>query len=176
VTGLAVLLLLHLVGAADPSAATSPEERVVGSDRKSAALLSEGRRRSPTLRTLAANIDASPWLVFVQEGACPAAETVGCLLHTVGRYGGAPYLRIRLVLRGRSRAQTIATLGHELQHAWEAISDPAVVDAQSLSAMFRRIGHESLHLGATQVFETVDADRVGALVLRELDSENVQGR
>lgn len=172
---MAVLLLSGLLSATDPAA--SPEPRVEASDRESNAVLRDGCRRSPTLRALVDSIDASAWFVFVQEGACPAgSDTVGCLLHTVGRYHGAPYLRIRIAARGRNRDRVIATLAHELQHAWEAISDPSVVDSESLSAMFRRIGFESLRTGSTTVLETAEADRVGTVVLHELDADNVQRR
>jgi len=176
VTAPIVLLLAGgLLAATDPVAA--PEPRVESSDREAGAVLRDGYRRSPTLRALVDQIDASSWFVFVQQGACPAgSDTVGCLLHTVGRYHGAPYLRIRITARGRNRDHVIATLGHELQHAWEAISDPSVVDSGSLSAMFRRIGFESERAGSTIVFETAEADRVGAVVLRELDADNVQRR
>lgn len=174
-SGLAVLLLGVLLVATDPSA--SPEPHVQASDGDSAAVLRDGCRRSPTLRALVDSIDASPWFVFIQQGACPTgADTVGCLLHTVGRYRGALYLRIRITTRGRSRDHVIATLAHELRHAWEAISDPSVVDSESLSAMFRRIGFESLRAGSTTVFETPEADHVGAVVLHELDADNVQRR
>ena len=171
----ALLLVGALLAATDPLAADEP--RVDASDREIAEVLRDGCRRSPTLRALVDSIDASSWFVFVQQGACPSgSDTVGCLLHTVGHYHGTPYLRIRIVTRGRSRDRVIATIGHELQHAWEAISDPSVVDSESLSAMFRRIGFESLRARSTTVFETAEADRVGAVVLHELDEDNGQHR
>ena len=167
-TPAAVYVMVAALSGSEPAPALT---RVDAISHRVAALIEDGCRRSTTFRTLVTQIEGTPWHVFIQDGACPGTETIGCLLHTVGHYHGEPYLRIRVAVRGRNPQQIISTLAHELQHAWEVISDPSVVDSDTLSAMFRRIGFETLHTSSAQIFETAEADRVGFVVLHELDLE-----
>jgi hypothetical protein len=75
-------------------------------------------------------------------------------------------LRI-LVDPNRDRRRLLAAIGHELQHAVEALSDPHVRDYHSLYAMFDRIGSTGL-----ERFETQAAINAGLAVSAELGSGN----
>jgi hypothetical protein len=54
------------------------------------------------------------------------------------------------------------TIGHELQHAVEVLSDPKVMDSRDLFHLFNRIGPTGVDR-----FETPAAVRAGLAVARE---------
>ena len=54
--------------------------------------------------------------MFVQAGRCPERAAVACLLHFVGVYEGARYMRLLVPPHGRHPDTVIATIAHELQH------------------------------------------------------------
>jgi len=131
--------------------------------------LADGRKRSPTLARVIERLEQSNWKVFVQMGRCPEPATVACLLHIVGQIEGRPYLRVVVNRRDRHPDQIIATIAHELQHALEVAEAPGpVTDGTSMAALFRRIGHVSVHREGVLTYETDGALAVGDAVLREL--------
>jgi hypothetical protein len=73
------------------------------------------------------------------------------------------YVRIQLALRG-SAEDMIALLGHELQHATEVADAAGAADADSLLALYQRIGTRH---GEGQ-YDTVAAEEMGRTVRREL--------
>jgi hypothetical protein len=135
-------------------------------------LVLEGHDRSATFRQLIEDLDRSGWLVFVQAGQCPEKAAVACLLHFVGAYEGKLFLRVLVQPYGRHPDNVIATLAHELQHAWEVVREPSITDAASVRAVFRRIGTVSVKSAAGIAFETAAARAAGEQVLRELDQRD----
>ena len=134
------------------------------------AALSDGLRRSAIVRELVASIDVAGVVVYLEEGPC--AEGVGCTM-LVPSPGSIRLLRVNFVLRTPDgatpllcrRERLIAQIGHELQHVAEIAADASVSDEESLSDLFRRIGHQRGH---AQAFETDRAQRTSQLILEEL--------
>jgi hypothetical protein len=129
----------------------------------------EGVARSPTFAMLLDRLERRHWLVFVLRGACPDPTAPGCLLHTVGRYGNEPYLRI-LVNRwcvGHPDRE-ISTIAHELRHALEVAEAVEVVDTPTLTGLFRRIGYVNVKADRLTTYETDAARGAGEAVLEEL--------
>jgi hypothetical protein len=150
--------------------ATVPADRVVVIDPVLVRVMADGYARSESFRDLIQQVDASGWVVFVQNGGCPMKDAVGCLLHTVGRFEGRPYLRIRIVT-SRHPERVLATVAHELQHALEAITSGTVHDAPTLVALFERIGDSSTKVSGGVMFETNAARDAEARVRRDLRRE-----
>ena len=144
--------------------------RVRASDSRAEDLIVEGCRRSPAFATLVQELQAANWIVFVQSGSCPVDGIAGCLLHRVGRYNGVKYLRIVVANGHGLDARTIATLGHELQHALEVVRDGQAADGLDILELYRRTGYIATRTPATQVYETQAAVRAGATILRQLQN------
>jgi hypothetical protein len=140
-------------------------------DASIAALLTDGRARSATFRSLLEHLEPAGWLVFVQAGSCPISGVAGCMLHGVGQFDGRPYLRIVVSQSSRTQDEVIATIGHEFQHAVEVASDPRITDATDIRELYRRIGYVSMRAAGRQLYETEAALRAGVTVLAELTSE-----
>lgn len=157
--------------ASAPAAATTQgAARVRSTDAAILELLKEGAERSATLRSLIGAIDQSNGIVYVEFGYCAFGRLNGCLLPFIGASQGDRYLRI-VITRDKNRQshdQLIALIGHELRHALEAIEHPDVVDAQTLEAMYRRIGTSVA--GQHSGYETSAARAAGDAVLAELSA------
>lgn len=134
-----------------------------------AKLLQEGTNRSSTFRRLVGSIDRTDGLVYVQEGHC-GHHVRACLALTVQVAGSNRLLRI-VVDAHRDRDELIAAIGHELQHAVEALGDPHVRDERTIYSFFDRIG--ATDRGR---FETQAAIQTGLDVLAELKSGNARRR
>lgn len=132
-------------------------------------LLTAGRDRSPTFRSLLRDIDASGWIVFVQTGSCQVAQLSSCLLHRVGVFEGRHYLRLVVGNQALSD-EAIATIGHELQHALEVTSALGITEGPQIRQLYRRIGYVSVRAPGAEVYETTAAINARATVLRELRS------
>ena len=154
---------------ADVGQAPSTGVRAIGAS--VAQLVNEGRDRSPTFRSLVRELDSSPWIVFVQNGSCRLPGVRGCLLHRVGVFDGRRYLRVVLNDPPNVHDDAIATIGHELQHAVEVVTDPRIEDAADISRLYRRIGYLSMRTASGQLYETRRAVRAGAKILEELRTE-----
>lgn len=72
-------------------------------------------------------------------------------------------MRIQIALRA-STAESIALLGHELQHAVEIADAVEVGDEQDMEALYVRIG---VRRGA-HIYDTVAAQDMGRRIRREL--------
>jgi hypothetical protein len=169
---LAFALTLPLVLAWPSSSIASGDEdamyrRIRMLDRGLQALFDEGLRRSATLRALAARITQSDVVVYVMCDGDPRSGIAGRMTFQSAA-GGLRYLVVRLVTR-RSRAQQIAILAHELQHAVEVAETPAIVDSESLAREYLRIGHVKPHAATPGIaFDTQSAIDAGRQVLHEL--------
>jgi hypothetical protein len=167
-----VLVVFGLLFGAGPIGAFDPAMTLTRVRPGTAALsrvFREGVTRSPTFAALVDRLERSHWLVFVYRGACPDPAVAGCLLHTVGRYGDDPYLRILVnPWRVGHPDREISTIAHELQHALEIVEAVEVIDSASLTRHFRRIGYVSAESAWLIAYETVAARRTGDQVLSEL--------
>ena len=134
-----------------------------------AALIREATERSATFRRLVETIDATDGIVYVQHGTC-RHEVQACLVLTVTVAG--PHRILRIVVNTR-REQTalMAALGHELQHAVEVLSDPAVTNDRAIYFFYQRVGPTG-----SERFETTAANRAGLDVFAEVRSRSRAGK
>jgi hypothetical protein len=72
-------------------------------------------------------------------------------------------LRILVDPRRAPGCEVIASIGHELQHALEVLSNPNVRTSFGMSSFFHQIGPE----GSARRFETPEAIQVGVAVANE---------
>jgi hypothetical protein len=168
------LMLLLIV--ATPSLSTAAESiaeaprrlSIRSTDRRLRSLLEHGVRVSPTLRALVARLHASDVVVYLQ---CDGPSGPDGRLTFLSTAGGYRYVVVRMARF--SRAQQIAMMAHELQHAVEIAETPAIVDGPSLVREYRRIGYENLSSQLPGVsFDTQAAVKAGERVLRELMQED----
>jgi hypothetical protein len=136
-------------------------------DRRLRLLLADGGRVSPTFRALVARLRASDVVVYLQ---CDGPAGPDGRLTFLSSAGGYRYVVVRMARF--PRAQQIAMMAHELQHAVEIAEMPAIVDGPSLVREYRRIGYENRWSRLPGVsFDTRAAVRIGEQVLREVMQE-----
>jgi hypothetical protein len=146
----------------ESAALESPYRHVRTEDRSVRYLLTRGFRRSPTFAHLMARLEHSDVIVYVEEVQRLPGAVEGRMMMAPTAHGHR-YVRIEIALRGRPD-QSIAVLGHELQHAIEVAQEIAVDDQATLTALYRRIGMR----GGDHVYETFAAQEVGRRVWKEL--------
>jgi hypothetical protein len=136
--------------------------RVRGSSPAISRAMELALEQSPTFRGLVAAINQTDGIVYVREGTCRLGLR-GCL---AGVHSAWPIRFVYITVDPRRSAgcELLATIGHELQHASEVLSDPKVIDNQSLAHFYLRTGAT----GDDARFETEAAVRVGLLVEKEL--------
>jgi hypothetical protein len=123
-------------------------------------LIRDASERSQTFRELVAAIDASDGIVYVRVGSCGRLRA--CLLHRVGFAGPYRVLTI-LVDPQRPDVTLMGAIGHELRHAVEVLSDPAITNDAAVLAFYRRYG-----VRMRGVLETRAAIDAGDAVRNEL--------
>ena len=126
-----------------------------------ASLLAEAESRSATFRDLIRTIEATDGIVYVEPGVCRHGVRA-CLSLSVVPTGGYRFLRI-LVDGAQEIVQLMATIGHELRHAIELLSEPAV---KTTTAAYNYYLREAPT--ARDVFETTAAIQTGITVGNEL--------
>jgi hypothetical protein len=182
VTALVVLLTLPapgaLLGATEPPGAAKPSSssaapavtpgpHIRTTDVRMRRLLEEGMFGSRSLRALVERIQRSDVVVYVHCERYAPSRVAGRLTF-VSAAGGVRYVVVRL-MRLESRAQQIALLAHELQHAVEIADTPAIVDAASLAREYHRIGQVNTWSTAPGIaFDTIAAVDMGHRVLSEI--------
>jgi len=154
-----LLAFTHRVAAQETQAHVRPLNRDIGR------VFADGVDRSPTLRALAAAIEATDVYVYIDHAILP--EGLRGRMQFVAAAGGRRYVRIEIDCRQMVFAQ-IATIGHELQHAGEIADAPAVVDNGGVARLYRRIGFQTGRNGDR--FDTARAIAAGTTVLREVTS------
>ena len=142
--------------------------RIQPAEQRVAQLIARGRAESPTFRRLTDDLEAADWLMFIQSGRCPDRSADGCLLHRVGHFEGRLYLRVLVTVDGRRPNDVVATLAHELYHAYEVVSDGTVTDDQTLASFTKRIASSRFQASNATLYETKAARRINQMVLREL--------
>jgi hypothetical protein len=134
-------------------------------DDRVAAAIVNGAKRSATFKALVDRIERSQVIVYVAVNPTIKSNLNG-MLTWMTQAGGFRYVRASISPQ-LSSDQMIATVAHELQHAVEVIEDESVTDENSLSALYRRIGHPS-GTETPSRWETVAAQETGYQVRREL--------
>lgn len=126
-----------------------------------AAAIARGTEHSATFRRLIEAIRATDGLVYVMEGQC--GQGVRACLHMSIELAG-PYRLLRVLVNTRRApgCELIASMGHELQHAVEALSNPRIRTGFALSTFFHQIGPEG-----PRRFETPEAIAAGQAVEKE---------
>jgi hypothetical protein len=135
--------------------------RVRAENPQVSAAIARGAERSPTFRHLIEAIQATDGLVYVLEGRCGQGLRA-CLHMSLELSGKNRLLRILVNRRRAPGCELIASIGHELQHAFEVLSNPNVRTSFGMSSFFHQIGPEG-----PRRFETPEAIHVGLAVAKE---------
>ncbi len=159
----AALIVSVLAHAPLLSADEAPFFRVRSTDQAITEFIEMAATRSLTFRSLVTLIQTSDGIVYVEPGEC-GHGTRACLKLWVGVSGSTRFLRV-VVNRRRARSDVdfMGSIGHELQHTVEALSEPNTVNGLRLYNFFDRTAatrHDR--------FETVEAINAGNAVRREL--------
>jgi hypothetical protein len=125
-----------------------------------AAVIQDGIRRSATFRRLVEAIDASDGIVFVEEGRCGHGVRA-CLPFSVKQSGPNRLLRVVVEVR-KPDWDLMGSIGHELYHALEVLSEPNVKSSGAIYLFFKSFGEPS-----GDRFETPAAIKAGDAVRRE---------
>ncbi len=149
----------------ESAALESPYRHVRSQDRSVQYLLKRGFTHSPTFAHLMACLEHSDVIVYVEEVPRLPGALAGRMMMAPTAHGHR-YVRIEIALRG-TPDESIAVLGHELQHAIEVAQEIAVEDQATLTALYRRIGVRSGD-GGDHVYETLAAQQIGRMVRKEL--------
>jgi RNA polymerase sigma factor (TIGR02999 family) len=128
--------------------------RVRAEDPLLSAAISQGAERSTTFRRLLEAIDATDGLVYVTDGTCGQGVRA-CLHMSVELAGANRLLPIFVNPRRAAGCELIASIGHELQHALEALF--------ALFSYVHGIGREGSHR-----FETEKAIQMELAVAQEV--------
>ena len=139
--------------------------RIRSSNRTTAELIARTSGRSLTFKALVERFQNTDGIVHIEFGECGFGVR-GCLLAWLNAAGGYRYLRITVDRRlATAEDEFMALVGHELQHAIEAVSEPGVTSGPLLYHFFDRIGRT----GNTR-FETPAALDAGDAVRSELQA------
>ncbi|HYT66080.1 MAG TPA: hypothetical protein VEL51_06670 [Vicinamibacterales bacterium] len=160
----AVLFTPVLDLATESSMLEAPTRHVRTMDRSIRSLMKRGFRHSPSFSALVAKLQHSDVLVYVEEVPRLAGALEGRLVMLPMAHGYR-YVRIQIALRG-SPDDSVAVLGHELQHAVEVAEAPEVQDQAGMMKLYERIGSR----GGDHVYETAAAQQMARTVRRELSS------
>jgi hypothetical protein len=146
------------------SIAASPSPRVRSTDTAIAALMAEAESRSPSFRDLVRKIERTDGIVYVERGHC-GHGVHACLTHSIVAGEGFRLLRI-LVDGAGGLIDLMATIGHELQHAVELLTEPAVRTTAAAYLYYER--ESPTARGSFTAFETTAAVNAGQRIEREL--------
>jgi hypothetical protein len=130
-------------------------------NRSVAAAIQTGLEQSRTFKRLVDAIDRTDGIVYVARGTC-GHEVRACLVLEVTPSGPNRLLRI-LVDARKVDSDLIGSIGHELQHAVEVLSEPRVTNNLAIYNFYQRVA--PTHKGT---FETEAAIQAGLNVLAEL--------
>lgn len=158
------------VATVNGSGANAWSSNVRASDTELVSLLSEGIKKSPTLRGLTDRLTKSDVIVYVRPDVIQRNGAQGHLSF-LSSSGGYRYLVVHLPA-GASKPQQIAMLGHELQHAVAIADAPSVIDSDTLKKEFERIGKVAVAPnGRDFTFDSPAATDAKQRVMRELSGE-----
>ena len=126
------------------------------------ALILRGSEQSPTFHRLMKAIEASEGIVYIDAGVC--RRGVRACLVNVTSAGGYRLLFVKVSTK-RADPNLIAAIGHELQHAVEVLSNPAVTGHSSLYYFYK---HNRERAGTATAFETQAATDAGHAIANEV--------
>ena len=154
------LLAWVVVTMATACSAYAGDSRVRTDDPALAAIIQDGIRRSATFRGIVEAIDASDGIVFVEQGrSCHGARA--CLALSVTQAGPNRLLRVVVDVRQRDW-DLLGSIGHELYHAVEVLSEPWIKSSGAIFLFYKTVGETS-----GDRFETPAAINAGNAVRRE---------
>ena len=136
--------------AADPLETRIP--RVRTSDPIIATLIQSATLKSPTFRRLIDTIETTDGIVYVEPGDC-GHQVRSCVAMSLTMAGAYRVLRV-VVDRRRVDLDLTASVGHELQHAVEILSNRSLTASIDLYFFYRREGTHQPDSGSTGAFET----------------------
>ncbi len=131
-----------------------------------AGAIATGLDQSAVFRRLVETIDASDGLVYISEGTCYNGVQA-CLKLSVTISGPNRLLHVLVDSRKATGCRLIGSIGHELQHAIEGLSEVSIRSDFAIFNFFQRIGPTSAGR-----FETQLAVRTGLAVEREACRRN----
>lgn len=129
-------------------------------------LIQQGIADSASFRALVSRLDNSDVVVYVRFDRQLSAQLEGQLTF-VGLGGGRRYVIVSLAW-GRADLRTMATLGHELQHAVEVADHAHIVDSSTLADGYEQFGRETRRFMAVRSYETDAAIDAGRRIWAEL--------
>jgi hypothetical protein len=150
---------------AGQSSRMAPDARVRGGSPRIAALIIEAAAHSDTFRRLIDQIGKTDGIVLIREGRCGLGVRA-CLLHAMTIAGPNRMLFILVDARA-SDYDLMGSIGHELQHAVEVLSNRQVRTGRAMLLLFKRICN---FCGGQ--FETDAAIKAGDAVRAELRNSN----
>ena len=152
--------LLGILGI-EPLEGLSQAARVRTEESDLSRLIQVATARSPTFRQLIHAIEATNGLVYVVRGRC-GHRVHACLVLWMGVTD--QYRMLRVVIEDAyPEVEAMASLGHELKHVLEVLSDPKVVTGHGMLALYKRNGAIQ-----RETFETDEAIATGNAVFNEL--------
>ena len=146
---------------------TAPDRRVRTTDSRIQRLLEDGMQRSVTFAQLVTALNTTDVIVYLEPVHYLRNSVAGrMILLPVG--ASQRYLRIQ-IRSDLTAVDTIALMGHELQHALEIAAAREVRDESALVSLYTRIGFGMSDGGSgTHNFDTAAAQRTGRQVRFEL--------
>jgi hypothetical protein len=167
-TGLAMVITLVAIPA---TAETQPKRGAPSSElphvrsrhQPLRALIARGIEQSPTFRRLVETIEASDGIVYIEPGVCK--HGVRACLVQVASAGGRRFLFVKVDITKADRA-LIGSIGHELQHAVEVLTNPAVKDYSDLYFFYK--SNRDRGAFSSPAFETRAAIEAGETVADEI--------
>jgi hypothetical protein len=152
-------------GSQTPAAASAPSlSRVRSRSAVVVRVIRDATERSVTFRELVRTIDASDGIVYVEPGRCVRGAPA-CLVGVMAS-GPNRILHIK-VDPAKEDSVLMGSIGHELRHAVEVLSERWVTDNAAMYLLYDRIGRQR---GDTKssVFETPAAVDTGNAVRDEV--------
>jgi hypothetical protein len=157
----AVCLALAVSGIAADAQEVPQTSRVRAENPVFAAAITQGIQRSTTFRRLIEAIDATDGLVYVLEGQCGLGVRA-CLHMSVELSGPHRLLRVFVNPSRAPGCELVASIGHELQHVLEVLSNRRIRTTAELTSFFHRIRPDN-----PGRFETMKAIETGVAVEKE---------
>ena len=158
----ALMVVAVLIAESRISAHGQAQQRVRAEDEHLNALIRQAIEQSATFRSVVEGIQGTNGIVYVIRGRC-GHHLRACLLLWMAPAG--PDRMLRVVVDDSRKAadiDTMASLGHELRHALEVLTETNATTGAGMFQFYRHSG------GVKGVFETEAAIEAGDAVSNEL--------